>query len=100
MSNEKLEKQVKKYLGVLDHFWGLGGGGGWPISTVKQKDIKPLMKLTAGALYVDDKGRVAKEPHYELPKEVEVTMWKLKYQELENLYENMYWDVKKALEKY
>jgi len=99
MKNKKMSDKefVEKYKGTLEHFI-VPDAGGWPIKMSVQEK-KELCKHSS-CFYVNDDRRLAKESHIPFRDELLVEFWKLKYEEMNEHYEELYERVRKITEEF
>lgn len=91
----KVKQIVEKYRGELEHFF-VPGVGGWPL--VEKPHHKKLAILVP-ALKLEN-GLLKKNPKVKLDTEVMLGLYRLRYEELESMYDKLYRSVLAITEKF
>lgn len=92
MKNEQI---VKEFLGEIEHFVDQGG---WPIKIDKKKGHRICRAIPA--LCIDEDGRLARDTTHDFDDGLIAALYKFRYEEIREQYDNLYSRVKKITEEF
>lgn len=88
---------VEKYIDTLEHFF-VQDVGGWPLKP--SGELTELCKLVSALKINASTSRVELNPKHKIDPEIMSELYKLRYEELQERYDNLYKEIKTVVDKY